>query len=167
MDEAATGQPGHLNALLRHFRDLRDGTHDGVAALEDKQASFARAVPLLAPVARQALDEINEQLLANSGTVSDSGLQRGGGGSWAAWTLSWAEQQQAGLPPIELRAHFDAGFHHPHLRGATVGEWPLNVFSAEDAQAQLPILRAITAADLHNLVFRANFRIVPQVVREA
>jgi hypothetical protein len=95
MGKAATAQAGHVIALLRHFRGLRDGTHDGVAALEDKQASFARAVPLVAPVAQQALEEINEQLLANSGSVSESGLQRGGGGSSASWTLSWAGQQQA------------------------------------------------------------------------
>src|SRR6266850_1625106 len=52
------------------------------------------------------------------------------------------------------------GFHHPHLRGTTVHDWPLNVFSEEDASAQLPILRAIASSDLHNLVFRADYRIV-------
>lgn len=43
---------------------------------------------------------------------------------------------------------YGAGFHRPHLRGATVGGWPLN---------------AIDAAALHNLVFRADYRIVPAV----
>jgi hypothetical protein len=55
--------------------------------------------------------------------------------------------------------------HHPHLRGATVGVWPLNVFSADDAAAELPTLRAIAAADLHNLVFQSDYRIVPAVTR--
>ena len=41
-----------------------------------------------------------------------------------------------------------------HLRGASVGVWPLNVFSSEDA-----------AADLHNLVFRSDYRIVPATTR--
>ncbi len=166
VDETATAQPAHLSALLRHFRDLRDGTHDGLAEFEDKQASFARAVRFLAPVAVQALEELNQHLLAGTGTVTDSGLQRDEDGSWASWTLVWAEQRRAGVPPIELRAHFGRGSHHPHLRGATVREWPLNVYSARDADAQLPVLQAIAAADLHNLVFQADFRIVPQVVRE-
>jgi hypothetical protein len=156
-----------VTGLLRHFRDLRDGTHDGVTGRAEKEASFARAVDWLAPVAREALDEIDQQLLAGTGTIAESGLQHDGDGSHAAWTLSWPEQQRAGLPPLELRAHFGAGFHHPHLRGATVENWPLNVFSAQDAVAQLPVLQAIVAADLHNFVFRADYRIVPRVVREA
>jgi hypothetical protein len=40
-------------------------------------------------------------------------------------------------------------------------EW--GVFSDEDAAAQLSILRAITSSDLHNLVFRADYRIVPAI----
>jgi hypothetical protein len=39
-----------------------------------------------------------------------------------------------------LEAHFGSGFHRPHLRGTTVQDWPLNVFSEEDAAAQLSIL---------------------------
>ncbi len=42
-------------------------------------------------------------------------------------------------------------------------DWPLNVFSDEDAADQLSILRAIASSDLHNLVFRADYRIVPAV----
>jgi hypothetical protein len=37
------------------------------------------------------------------------------------------------------------------------------VFSQEDAAAQLSILRAIASSDLHNLVYRADYRIVPAV----
>ena len=59
-----------------------------------------------------------------------------------------------------LQAYFGGGFHHPHLRGTTVYDWPLNVFCDEDAAAQLPILRAIASSDLHNLVFRADYGIV-------
>ncbi len=47
----------------------------------------------------------------------------------AVWTLSWPEQEQAGILPVTLEAFFGHGFHHPHLRDATVGVWPLNVFS--------------------------------------
>jgi hypothetical protein len=35
------------------------------------------------------------------------------------------------------------------------------VFSDEDAATQLSILRAIASSDLHNLVYRADDRIVP------
>jgi hypothetical protein len=37
------------------------------------------------------------------------------------------------------------------------------VFSDEDAAAQLSILRVIASSDLHNLVYRSNYRIVPAV----
>jgi hypothetical protein len=37
------------------------------------------------------------------------------------------------------------------------------VFSDEDAAAQLSILRDIASSDLHNLVYRSDYRIVPAV----
>jgi hypothetical protein len=37
------------------------------------------------------------------------------------------------------------------------------LFSSEDAAAQLSILRAIASSDLHNLVYRSDYRIVPVV----
>jgi len=37
------------------------------------------------------------------------------------------------------------------------------VFSDDDAAAQLSILRAIASSDLHDLVYRADYRIVPAV----
>jgi hypothetical protein len=77
--------------------------------------------------------------------------------------LSWPEQRAAALPPITLQAYFGGGFHHPHLRGATIQDWPLNVFNDEDAANQLSVLRAIASGDLHNLVYRADYRIVPAV----
>jgi hypothetical protein len=43
------------------------------------------------------------------------------------------------------------------------GDWPLNVFTPEQA-AELPTLRAIAAADVHNLVFQRDYRIIPAVV---
>ena len=66
-------------------------------------------------------------------------------------------------PMIMLQAHFGSGYHHPHLRDTTVQDWPLNVFSGEDAAAQLSILRAIASSDLHNLVYRSDYRIVPAI----
>ena len=160
--------PPHVTSLIRHFSDLRDGAHGGAASRHDKEARFAEEVALLSPVARQALSEMNTYLLLDSGALSETGLERSSdGGMSAAWELSWPEQRAVRVPPLMLHAYFGAGFHHPHLRGATVGDWPLNVFSVQDASDQVPILRAIASADLHNLVFQSDYRIVPAITRAA
>jgi len=156
--------PAYITSLIRHFEDLRDGTHGGSVSRKDKEGHFENAVHLLAPIARQVLDEMNAALLLGTGQLSESGLRRTpDGGLNASWALSWPEQQAAGIEPIVLQAYFGGGFHHPHLRGTTVHDWPLNVFSEEDAAAQLSILRAIASSDLHNLVYLSDYRIVPVV----
>ena len=156
--------PSYITSLIRHFEDLRDGTHGGSASRKDKEAHFEKAVQLLAPIARQVLNEMNMHLLRDTGQLTESGLGRTpDGGLNASWGLSWPEQQAAGIEPIVLQAYFGGGFHHPHLRGTTVHDWPLNVFSEEDAAAQLSILRAIASSDLHNLVYLSDYRIVPVV----
>jgi hypothetical protein len=119
----------------------------------------------LAPFARQVLTEVNTTLLLDTGQITETGLLRtGDGGLSASWALSWPEQRASRVQPIVLQAHFGRGFHHPHVRGTTVHDWPLNVFTDEDAAAQLFILRAIASSDLHNLVYQADFRIVPAVI---
>ncbi|PYX24554.1 MAG: hypothetical protein DMG82_08070 [Acidobacteria bacterium] len=166
MAESAT--PAYITTLIRHFADLRDGTHGGSSSREDKEAHFEKAVQLLAPVARQVLTEMNTSLLLDAGQLTETGLRRtGDGGLAASWALSWPEQRAAGVEGIVLQAYFGGSFHHPHLRGTTVHDWPLNVFSEADAAAQLSVLRAIASSDLHNLVYRADYRIVPAVNRTA
>ncbi len=166
MAESVT--PAYITSLITHFADLRDGKHGGSASRKDKEAHFEKAVQLLAPVARQVLTEVNTSLLLDTGHLTETGLRRtSDGGLIGSWVLSWPEQQAAGVEPIALHAYFGGGFHHPHLRGTTVHDWPLNVFSDEDAAAQLSILRAIASSDLHNLVYRADYRIVPAVNRNA
>ena len=156
--------PAHITSLVRHFEDLRDGTQGGSSSRDDKEAHFEKAVQLLAPVARQVLIKMNTILLLNTGQITEMGLRSTkNGGVEALWALSWPEQRAAGVEPIALQAYFGRSFHHPHLRGTTVHDWPLNVFSDEDAAAQLSILRAIASSDLHNLVYRADHRIVPAV----
>ncbi len=104
------------------------------------------------------------ELVARHRQLTETGLLRtADGGLNASWALSWPEQRAAWVQAIVLQAYFGGGFHHPHLRGTTVHDWPLNVFCDEDAAAQLPILRAIASSDLHNLVFRADYGIVPAV----
>src|SRR5258708_4351815 len=159
-----TAIPAYITSLIRHFEDLRDGTHGGSVSREDKEVHFENAVQLLAPVARQVLTEMNTGLLLDTGQLTETGLRRTvDGGLNASWALSWPEQRAAGVPPIVLQAYFGGGFHHPHLRGTTVQDWPLNVFSEEDAAAQLSVLRAIASSDLHNLVYSSDYRIVPAV----
>ena len=162
MPESTT--PAYITSLIRHFEDLRDGTHGGSASRKDKEAHFEKAVQLLAPIARQVLTEPNTNVLLDAGQVNETGLRRtADGGLNASWVLSWPEQRAAAVPPITLQAYFGGGFHHPHLRGATIQDWPLNVFDDEDAADQLSVLRAIASGDLHNLVYRADYRIVPAV----
>jgi hypothetical protein len=161
-------RPASASALLRHFADLRDGTHGGARSRRDKERLFAAAVPLLDPHARQALEEINTCLLLGTGEVTATGVrQSADGGPEAVWALTWPEQQAAGIKPIVIRAYFGAGFAHPHLQSGTVGDWPLNVFDEEQAAAELPTLRALAAADVHNLVFQlgGDVRIIPATVK--
>jgi hypothetical protein len=161
---SATGPNHTLGALLRHFADLRDQRHGDATSRGGKERLFAEAVVLLDPYARQALAEIDETMLLGTGTIAAEGVTRGpDGGMAATWVLSWPEQRDSNVEPIALRAHYGVSFHHPHLRGVTVGEWPLNVFTEEQAAAELRTLRAIVAADLHNLVFQRSYRLVPAI----
>jgi hypothetical protein len=153
-------------ALLRHFADLRDGTHGGATSRRDKERLFTQAVALLDPHARRALAEINKDVLLDTGDVTGTGVRRlANGGTDAAWALSWPEQQAAGIDSIIIRGMYGASFHHPHLQGGTLGDWPLNVFDEDQAAAELPTLRAIASAELHNLVFQlgGDVRIIPAI----
>jgi hypothetical protein len=167
-----TEKEGHMEThrldytaeLLRHFADLRDGTHGGASSRRDKELLFTAAVALVDPYARQPLEEINTALLLGTGEVTATGVRHSDGGPDAIWALSWPEQQAAAVNPIVIRAYYGARFHHPHLQAGTAGEWPFNVFDKEQAAALVPTLRAIASADLHNLVFQRDYRIIPAIV---
>lgn len=68
--------PAYITSLIRHFEDLRDGTHGGSASRGDKEAHFEKAVQLLAPIALQVLNETNMNLLRDTGQLTESGLRR-------------------------------------------------------------------------------------------
>jgi hypothetical protein len=134
----------------------------------DKERLFAAAVPLLDLHARQALEEINTDLLLGTGEVTGTGVRKSAdGGLEAVWALSWPEQRAAGIEPIVIRAYFGREFAHPHLQSGTVGDWPLNVFDEKQAATELPTLRAMAAADVHNLVLQlgGDVRVIPATVK--
>jgi hypothetical protein len=79
--------PAYITSLIRHFEDLRDGTHGGSVSRKDKEAHFEKAVHLLAPIARQVLAEINTSLLLDTGHLTETGLRRTTDGGLSA---SWA-----------------------------------------------------------------------------
>jgi hypothetical protein len=157
----------HTGALLRHFEDLRDGSHGGAASRPEQERLFVAAVALLDPYARQALAEIDGELLLDTGEITASGARRSvTAGLDAVWALSWPQQRAARIEPIVVRAYFPIGSPHPHLRGGTVADWPLNVFDEQQAAAELPTLRTIAAAEIHNLVFQTggDHRIIPALL---
>ncbi|MGN0096295.1 MAG: hypothetical protein ACI38U_09535 [Corynebacterium sp.] len=161
-----TSTPAPLEALTRHFIDLRDGNHFGHITRAGKESAFTQAVQLLDGPARQVLAEFNDHLLAGTGKIEVTGLHRDQrGGLLSSWLLTWPEQRAAKLAPVSLIATYGAGFHHPHLRGATIGEWPLNVAGPDHADELVPVLRTIAAADIHNLVFQVggDWRIIPAI----
>jgi hypothetical protein len=160
-------RPEHTGALLRHFADLRDGTHGGAAVRADTERLFIAAVLLLDPHARQALDQINTDLLLDTGELTSTGVRRSANvGLDAVWALSWPEQRTARIMPVVIRAYFGIGSPHPHLQGGTVGDWPLNVFDEQQAAAELPTLRAIAAGEIHNLVLQTwrDYGIIPALL---
>jgi hypothetical protein len=162
-----TSRSEQTGALLRHFADLRDGTHGAATSRHEKERLFAEAVALLDPYARQALEEIDADLLLGTGEVTVTGVRRSTtAGLDSVWALAWPEQRAARIKPIVIRAYFGIGSPHPHLQGGTVGDWPLNVFDEHQAAAELPTLRTIAAAEIHNLVFQTggDYRIIPALL---
>jgi hypothetical protein len=157
----------HTGALLRHFADLRDGSHGAATSRQEKERLFAEAVALLDPYARQALAEIDADLLVGTGEITVTGVRRSAtAGLNAIWALTWPQQRAARIKPIVIRAYFGIGSPHPHLQGGTVGDWPLNVFDEHQAAAELATLRTIAAAEIHNLVFQTggDYRIIPALL---
>ena len=159
----------HTGALLRHFADLRDGSHGAATSRQGKERLFAEAVALLDPYARQALEEIDADLLLDTGEITATGVRRSStAGLIAVWALAWPQQRTAHIKPIVIRAYFGIASPHPHLRGGTVGDWPLNVFDEHQAAAELATLRTIAAAEIHNLVFQTggDYRIIPALAND-
>src|SRR3954465_13676240 len=117
---SSTQSTSPASALLRHFADLRDGTHGGARSRPDKERLFVAAVPLLDPPARQTLEEINAYLLLGTGEVTATGVRKSADrGLEAVWELSGPERGPAGVEPVSIRAYFGSGFAHPHLQSGS------------------------------------------------
>jgi hypothetical protein len=170
-EDTMTSSPlDHTGALLRHFADLRDGSHGGATSRPGKEHLFAEAVALLDPHAHRALAEMNAALLLGTGEITRTGIRRSAtAGLDAVWALSWPQQRAARITPLVIRAYFGIGSPHPHLQGGTVGDWPLNVFDERQAAGELTTLRTIAAGEIHNLVFQTggDYRIIPALLNGA
>src|SRR5258708_36642659 len=99
MPESAV--PAYITSLIRHFEDLRDGTHGGSASRKDKEAHFEKAVQMLDPIARQVLTEMNTSLLLDTGQLTETELRRtGDGGLNGSWPFRCPKQGSSGVHPV-------------------------------------------------------------------
>src|SRR5260221_11192944 len=89
--------------LLRHFADLRDGTHGGAISRQDKERFFTAGGALLDPHARQPLEEINPDLLLGTRAGTARGLRGGRGAAGAGWGLPWPHEHAPEVAPGGLR----------------------------------------------------------------
>src|SRR5260370_6917883 len=99
--------PAYITSLIRHFEDLRDGTHGGSTARKDKEAHFEKAVQLLAPIARRVLNEMNTNLLLDTGQLTESGPRRTpDGGLNPSRPFSFPQHPAAPTHPIARQPSF-------------------------------------------------------------
>lgn len=158
--------------LRRHVHDLVTRTFEGAAEWPERVALFDRAVDLLDPVVRALLAETDAAFLDGTGSVERRRVEHDDGGLAEHWELSWPRQRTAtgrdGRPvePMRVVAFFPRTFNHPHLRGSSAGDWPMQVLDAADAARQEPVLRALVEAELHQRIFEGRWWVLPSAVRE-
>jgi hypothetical protein len=154
--------------LFRHLDDLRTDSYEGAGPRAARDEVFRRAAELLDPVVTAVLVEVDDGLLDGTGEITHApAASDGSGGLAARWSLSWPAQRDRGVGPVEVVAWFGAAFSHGHLSGSSLGHWPLQVTSADDAGRQEPIVRAIVEAELHQRVFdaRGDWRVITGYAR--
>lgn len=158
--------------LMRHLADLATRSYEGAKSWPDRLAVFHRAVQLLDPVVRGVFAEADAMFLESSGEVSRHSVEADDGSVGEHWVLSWPRQREAtsrdGGPvaPVQVIAWFRRSFNHAHLRGSTAGDWPLQVTSTDDAARQIPIVRAIVEAELHQRIYEGRYPVMPVAVRK-
>ncbi len=158
--------------LMRHLADLVARSYEGAASWPDRLAVFHRAVELLDPVVRAVFAEANTTFLENTGEITRRSTEQDDGSVGEHWELSWPRQRAAisrhggPVPPVQVIAWFRRSFNHAHLRGSTAGDWPLQVVDTDDAERQLPIVRAIVEAELHQRIYEGRYPVMPVAVRK-
>ncbi len=158
--------------VQRHLQDLVTRTFEGAAGWPERVGLFDRAADLLDPVVRAALGQADELFLDRTGTIERRRATPPDGGVAEHWELSWPRQRSAvgrdggPVPPVQVIALFRRGFSHPHLRGSTAGDWPMQVLDEADAARQAPVVAAIVEAELHQRIFEGRWGVVPRTVRE-
>lgn len=158
--------------LMRHLADLVARSYEGATLWPDRLAVFHRAVQLLDPVVRGVFAEADAMFLEGSGEVNRHSVEADDGSVGEHWALSWPRQREAtsrdGGPvaPVQVIAWFRRSFNHAHLRGSTAGDWPLQVTSTDDAARQIPIVRAIVEAELHQRIYEGRYPVMPVAVRK-
>jgi hypothetical protein len=158
--------------LMRHLADLVARRYEGAVSWVDRVAVFHRAVELLDPVIWRVLAEADAAFLDNTGEITRRGVEQDDGSVGEHWELSWPRQREAvsrdGGPvaPVQVIAWFHRSFNHAHLRGSIAGDWPLQVTSTDDATRQLPIVRAIVEAELHQRIYEGRYPVMPVAVRK-
>ena len=158
--------------LLRHLDDLVQRSFEGATSWPDRLALFHRAVDLLDPVVRNAFADADTMFLEGTGKVTRRSVEDDDGSVAEHWELSWPRQRDAvsrdggPVPPVQVIAWFRRSFNHPHLRGSTAGDWPLQVTTTEDAARQAPIVHAIVEAELHQRIYEGRYPVMPVAVRK-
>lgn len=175
--QGARAVPYWEGQLIRHLDDLRTGSYEGATTRAEREAIFRLAVELLSGTVLAALEAANLRLLERRGTVVFTGVtDDGDGGIAASWELSWPEQQaspgrlQPGpVAPVQVRAIFPRGWTHGHLRGGRLGNWPLQVTSAADVPGFGPVIGAIIAAELHEVIYESagTWKVIDGYLRKA
>ncbi|MEX1124129.1 MAG: hypothetical protein WEE53_00555 [Acidimicrobiia bacterium] len=81
---------------MRHLEDLRYRTYEGAESRADREAVYLRGFELVTPVATRVLDDLNEWLLENQGTVTTTPPHDdGANGLIGMWSLSWPRLEKA------------------------------------------------------------------------
>ncbi len=162
--------------LRRHLFDLESDAFEGARERGDRNDVFARAFELLTPVATSVLEDFNMHVLAGKGQISTHfPRERDGLGLFGTWECTWPEQREARsrfdgspIPPLELQAFFPGDFTHGHLmigrpfhEDHPVSCWFMQVIDEHDAARQRHALEAICETQVHEMIFTANWRIIP------
>ena len=165
--------------LRRHLEDLEFDAYEGAKDREDRNAVFASAFELLTPVALEVLQDFNLHVLAGVGDLTVHHLShREGLGLFGTWECSWPEQRGArsrfddsAIPPLQLQVFFPGNFTHGHLmigrpfyEDQPVSCWLMQVTDEGDASRQRHALESICETQIHELIFTANWRIIPPVI---